>query len=133
MSKFYGIAKINTRGQIVIPKDARSDYFIDPGDNLVLLKGVLPHSKDAMLLMRAEEWYKIPEDAPIKDKNKHIYVDILKIAERGQIVIPKKLRDELAITDGTQILILSHEKTKSIILAILNSNRIGEWAENLVS
>ncbi|MBQ7227902.1 MAG: AbrB/MazE/SpoVT family DNA-binding domain-containing protein [Clostridia bacterium] len=34
---FFGIAKVGTKGQIVIPKEARDKYDIRPGDNLLIL------------------------------------------------------------------------------------------------
>ncbi len=33
----FGVCKIGERGQIVIPKDARKIYGIEPGDSLLLL------------------------------------------------------------------------------------------------
>ncbi len=132
MNKFYGVAKINSRGQICIPKQAREDFRIIAGENVALLIGVLPHSKDAMMLLNAEKWYKMPESAPLKNSKNHEFVGLLKVAERGQIVIPKKVRDTLGITQGLQILILSHEKTQSIVLALLNQDAIGKWAENMI-
>ena len=30
-------AKVGTKGQIVIPKEARKIFFIEPGDNLLIL------------------------------------------------------------------------------------------------
>ncbi len=34
---FFGIAKVGTKGQIVIPKDARDKYNISAGDNVLVL------------------------------------------------------------------------------------------------
>lgn len=133
MSKFYGITKVNSRGQIVIPKEARDDFDFFQSENLIMLVGVMSHSKDAMLLMKAERWYRTPETAPIKDEKKHKFGGSSKIAPRGQLVIPKKVREELSIVEGTQILLLSHDKTQSLILAKLNEKTIGEWANNLIS
>ena len=132
MNKFYGVVKLNSRSQIGIPKQAREDFKISSGDNLALLMGILPHSKDALMLMKAEQWFSLPEDAPIKNNANHGFSGLVKIAERGQIVIPKKVRLQLGIIPGMQILILSHEKTQGIILAILNQDAIGKWAANLI-
>ncbi|MBQ6771617.1 MAG: AbrB/MazE/SpoVT family DNA-binding domain-containing protein [Bacteroidales bacterium] len=33
----FGVVKVGERGQIVIPKEAREQYEIKPGDNLVVL------------------------------------------------------------------------------------------------
>lgn len=35
--QFFGVAKVGERGQIVIPKQAREMYHIQPGDELVVL------------------------------------------------------------------------------------------------
>lgn len=133
MNKFYGISKFNNRGQIVIPIEARQDFNFLPSENLVLLKGILPHSKDAFLLIKSEIWYQLPADSKIKDTTKHEFVGIIKIAERGQVVIPKIIRDQLNIKAGMQVLILSHEKTSAIIIALLNEQRVGDWATNIIA
>lgn len=38
--RVFGTAKVGDRGQIVIPKEAREFYGIDPGDTLLLLGDV---------------------------------------------------------------------------------------------
>lgn len=35
--KFVGIAKVGEKGQIVIPKEARDMFDINPGDSVVVL------------------------------------------------------------------------------------------------
>ena len=35
--RVFGTAKVGDRGQIVIPKEARSFYGIEPGDTLLIL------------------------------------------------------------------------------------------------
>jgi AbrB family looped-hinge helix DNA binding protein len=132
MNKFYGVTKINSRGQIVLPKTTRDDFKISSGDQLVVLEGILSHSKGAFLLMKADAWYKVPDDAPIKNSTNHEYVGMVKVAERGQIVIPKKLREKYNLNPKYQLLILSHEKTHSILIALLNEKKIGEWANKMM-
>lgn len=34
---FFGLAKIGTKGQIVIPKEARDRYNMQPGDHVLVL------------------------------------------------------------------------------------------------
>lgn len=131
-NKFYGVVKVNSRGQIGIPKQTREDFKISSGDNLALLIGVLPHSKDAMMLVKAEEWYGLLDSAPLKNSKNHEFIGLVKVAERGQIVIPKKIRSQYKIGIGLQILVLSHEKTHSIILALLNQKTLGKWAANMI-
>jgi AbrB family looped-hinge helix DNA binding protein len=36
-NKFIGIAKVGEKGQIVIPKEAREMFNINPGDSIVVL------------------------------------------------------------------------------------------------
>ena len=35
--KFIGVAKVGEKGQIVIPKEARDMFGINPGDSVILL------------------------------------------------------------------------------------------------
>ena len=35
--KFVGVAKVGEKGQIVIPKEARDMFGINPGDSVILL------------------------------------------------------------------------------------------------
>ena len=37
MQKVFGTAKVGDRGQIVIPKEAREFFNIEPGDTLLIL------------------------------------------------------------------------------------------------
>ena len=36
-NKFIGVAKVGEKGQIVIPKEAREMFNINPGDSVVVL------------------------------------------------------------------------------------------------
>ena len=36
-NKFVGVAKVGEKGQIVIPKEARDMFDINPGDSVVIL------------------------------------------------------------------------------------------------
>ncbi len=36
-NKFIGVAKVGEKGQIVIPKEAREMFDINPGDSVVVL------------------------------------------------------------------------------------------------
>jgi len=50
--KFIGIAKVGEKGQIVIPKEARDMFNINPGDSIVVLcdkeKGIALLKSDFM-------------------------------------------------------------------------------------
>jgi len=44
----YGGVKVGERGQIVIPKEARDEFDINPGDILLILK----HSQSGITIMK---------------------------------------------------------------------------------
>ena len=50
--RVFGTAKVGDRGQIVIPKDAREMFGLEPGDQLVLLadrkKGIALQTTDKL-------------------------------------------------------------------------------------
>ena len=48
--KFVGIAKVGEKGQIVIPKEARDMFDINPGDTVV----VLCDKKKGMAIVKSE-------------------------------------------------------------------------------
>ena len=48
--KFVGIAKVGEKGQIVIPKEARDMFGINPGDSVV----VLCDKKKGMAIVKSE-------------------------------------------------------------------------------
>ena len=48
--KVFGICRVGEKGQIVIPKEARDMFGINPGDNLILLGD----KKKGMALVKAE-------------------------------------------------------------------------------
>lgn len=48
--KFAGIAKVGEKGQIVIPKEAREMFGIEPGDSLVVLGDI----EKGIALVKAE-------------------------------------------------------------------------------
>ena len=43
--KFYGKVPVGTKGQIVIPVEARKAMDIKPGDNLIIISGPLHQNK----------------------------------------------------------------------------------------
>ncbi len=51
-NKFIGVAKVGEKGQIVIPKEAREMFNINPGDNVIVLcdkdKGIALLKSDFM-------------------------------------------------------------------------------------
>ena len=50
--KFVGVAKVGEKGQIVIPKEARDMFNINPGDSVIILcdktKGIAMLKADAI-------------------------------------------------------------------------------------
>ncbi len=68
--RFMGTVKVGTKGQIVIPKDARDMFHIEPGDTLLVLadinQGIALVRNDSFLdmakaIFRAQQ--KAPEEA----------------------------------------------------------------------
>lgn len=49
--KFVGIAKVGEKGQIVIPKEARDMFDINPGDSII----VLCDKSKGIALLKADE------------------------------------------------------------------------------
>ena len=51
-NKFIGVAKVGEKGQIVIPKEARDMFDINPGDSIIVLcdkdKGIALLKSDFM-------------------------------------------------------------------------------------
>ncbi len=58
--KFYGMVKVGEKGQIVIPKEAREMFGIEPGDTLLLLADIkrgiaIPGKEEAEKILFAIE------------------------------------------------------------------------------
>ena len=70
----FGSVKVGERGQIVIPKKARDEYDIKPGDSLV----VFGDDKKVVKIMKADMMrdfaLKVLEDLDKNDWGKKIYV-----------------------------------------------------------
>jgi AbrB family looped-hinge helix DNA binding protein len=56
--KFFGKVPIGTKGQIVIPAEARRAMDIKPGDSLVVIAGP-PHDKRMISLVSEEDFNKL--------------------------------------------------------------------------
>ena len=56
----------------------------------------------------------------MKYKGKEFECGTVKVGERGQIVIPKQIRDELEITPGDNLIILGN-KEEGIQIIVANS------------
>ena len=54
---FFGVCRVNDKGQIVIPKQARDIYNVKPNDSLLLLG-----DKKGMALIKTETFYNVAED-----------------------------------------------------------------------
>ncbi|MBI4982375.1 MAG: AbrB/MazE/SpoVT family DNA-binding domain-containing protein [Candidatus Omnitrophica bacterium] len=55
--KFYGKVPVGTKGQIVIPAEARKAIGINPGDNLIVISGP-PHQEKMLSIIPEEEFSK---------------------------------------------------------------------------
>ena len=54
----FGICKVGEKGQIVIPKDARTVFNINPGDSLVLLGD----KEKGLAIVKAEVFTSMADD-----------------------------------------------------------------------
>lgn len=52
--KFYGKVPVGTKGQIVIPAEARKNMDIHPGDNVVIISGPPHHDKTISIIPEVE-------------------------------------------------------------------------------
>ena len=55
--KFYGKVPVGTKGQIVIPAEARKAMKINPGDNVIIISGP-PHQEKMVSIIPEEEFSK---------------------------------------------------------------------------
>ena len=64
--RVFGTAKVGDRGQIVIPKEARDMFGLEPGDTLVLLadtkKGIALQTADKLNPLLRRGFQQLPED-----------------------------------------------------------------------
>jgi AbrB family looped-hinge helix DNA binding protein len=56
-TKFYGKVPVGTKGQIVIPAEARKVMGIKPGDNIIVISGP-PHYDKVISLVPENEFNK---------------------------------------------------------------------------
>lgn len=57
--KFYGSARIGSKGQVVIPAEAREELAIKEGDNVVIMKAPF---HDGVMVLRSEVFEKHMEE-----------------------------------------------------------------------
>ncbi len=62
--KLCGICKVGEKGQIVIPKEFRVTFDINPGDNLVMLGD----AKRGIAIVKADAFTSVAEDMIKGDK-----------------------------------------------------------------
>ncbi len=62
----FGVCKVGEKGQIVIPKEARKVFDINPGDSLILLGDV----KKGLALCKTEVFADVAEGVLSKGDNK---------------------------------------------------------------
>ncbi|MGI2293852.1 helix-turn-helix domain-containing protein [Paenibacillus sp. GXUN7292] len=70
------------------------------------------------------------EQIGIRPKGKHIF-GLVKVGERGQIVIPKKARDIFNISQGDSLVVLGDEAAHG--LAIMKSEGLFQFAQDIMN
>ena len=89
--KYMGSAKVGPKGQIVIPKEVRAMFDIEPGDSLILLAdaqkgiaiqkmGIFSKIADAIFSGKGKELY--PEYS--EDENRAFAEEIKKLSDKGE-------------------------------------------------
>jgi len=56
--KYFGSVKVGEKGQIVIPKEAREMFGIEPGDTLIILADI----DKGIAIVDSERFLKLQED-----------------------------------------------------------------------
>jgi AbrB family looped-hinge helix DNA binding protein len=59
--KFWGAATVGTKGQIVIPSEAREKFAIKMGDKVVFFSLPGEHGKDSLTVIKAEVFEELME------------------------------------------------------------------------
>jgi AbrB family looped-hinge helix DNA binding protein len=54
--KFWGTSKVGTKGQVVIPAKAREKFYIQEGDQLLVLS---PPGKNGIMMIKTDELEKV--------------------------------------------------------------------------
>ena len=83
--KYMGSVKVGSKGQIVIPKEVRDMFKIDPGDTLILLAD----AKKGIAIERMSVFNKIA-DAILNGQAKEIYPDQ---SEDDSVIFAKEIKD----------------------------------------
>lgn len=60
----FGVCKVGEKGQIVIPKEARSVFNINPGDSLLMMGDV----KKGLAIVKTEVFTSMADDIMNNDK-----------------------------------------------------------------
>ncbi len=60
----FGVCKVGEKGQIVIPKEARSVFNINPGDSLLMMGDV----KKGLAIIKTEVFTSMADDIMNNDK-----------------------------------------------------------------
>ncbi|MFA5333320.1 MAG: AbrB/MazE/SpoVT family DNA-binding domain-containing protein [Candidatus Nanoarchaeia archaeon] len=106
---FYNFTKVGSRGQISLSAEAREDFGIKSGDyvSLAFIKECR-----GIFIFKSEQPEFMKKISTIYEKNK--------VQDSGQIVLPKKLRQEHNIFEGDKFLVLK-KKHDSLLLIDFNS------------
>jgi AbrB family looped-hinge helix DNA binding protein len=86
-NKYMGSVKVGAKGQIVIPKEVRDMFDINPGDSLLLLAD----SKRGIALERPSVFNRIA-DAILNGKAREVYPDI---EEEDSLLFAKEVKKNL--------------------------------------
>ena len=110
---------VGEKGQVVIPKSARDELGIVPGDILLCVaKGDL-----ALAFLKPEAAKRFPE----KD-HPDVKIELsAEVGSRGQVVVPKRIRDALSIFPGDTLFAVTKMKAAVGMVKVQNVPRIMEF------
>ena len=115
----HGTVIVGGKGQVVIPKPARDELGIVPGDTLLCVaKGDL-----ALAFHKPEAAKRFPDHEHPDVVLEHM-VDV---GSRGQAVIPKKIRDALSIFPGDALFAVTKLKAAVGMVKAQNVPRMMEF------
>ena len=115
----HGTVIVGGKGQVVIPKPARDELGIVPGDTLLCVaKGDL-----ALAFLKPEAAKCFPEgDDP------DVKIELLAgVGSHGQVVVPKKIRDALSIFPGDALFAVTKLKAAVGMVKAQNVPRMMEF------
>ncbi len=133
----FGIVGISQVGQIIIPKEARDAFNLQYGEHIIVGTH-RKHKKQELIIIKEEQFYKccINNDkfnGFRKFEQNLKRFGVVKAGKKGQVVIPKKARDEFNITSKTKFFMIGFRApNKMYHIILLRPKLVKEFAMKLM-